>query len=135
MNENKHKTHMGSTLILLQHYEEHGKAFISRNVRGDETWVLHYTPDSKAESMNKPLQKTALSPGKGAVIIFCEIYGVLLVDFKPHSSTINAAPYQETLKETLGGSSSKETRMPIKVLLHNKAGPHSTAVMVDLLTS
>jgi hypothetical protein len=37
--------------MLLQHYEEHGQAFLSRTVTGDETWVYHYTPDSKAESM------------------------------------------------------------------------------------
>jgi hypothetical protein len=43
---------MGSSLILLRHYEEHGEAFLSKIVTGDETWVLHYTPESKAESMS-----------------------------------------------------------------------------------
>jgi hypothetical protein len=37
--------------MLLQHYEEHGEAFLSRTVTGDETWVFHYTPESKAELM------------------------------------------------------------------------------------
>jgi len=68
--------------------------------------------------------------------VFSDVYGVLLVDSTPHSSTINTAPYQETLKETHGGSLSKEITMLIKgVLLHNDDGPHSTAAMVDLLTS
>ena len=57
---------MVSTLVLLQLYEEHGEAFISRNVTGDETWGLtHHTTDSKAELMTNPIQKTDLSPGKG----------------------------------------------------------------------
>jgi hypothetical protein len=45
------KTRMGSSLMLLQRYEEHGEAFLSRTVTGDGTWVFHYTPESKAKSM------------------------------------------------------------------------------------
>jgi hypothetical protein len=39
---------MGSSLMLLQRYEEHGEEFLSRIVTGDETWAFHYTPESKA---------------------------------------------------------------------------------------
>jgi hypothetical protein len=47
----EHKnTRMGSSLMLIQRYEEHGEAFLSRIVTGDETWVFHYIPESKAES-------------------------------------------------------------------------------------
>jgi uncharacterized protein YlaN (UPF0358 family) len=68
--------------------------------------------------------------------VSCDVYVLLLVDITLHGLTVNAAPYQETLKETQGGSLSKETGMLIKgVLLHNNAGPHSTAATVDLLTS
>jgi hypothetical protein len=84
--------HMGSTLALLQHYEECGKTFISRNVKGDLTWVL--TPDNKVELMMNPLQKTVLSPWKGMATIVWDVYRVLSVHFTPHGSTINAAPYQ-----------------------------------------
>jgi hypothetical protein len=42
---------MGSSLIILQRCEEHGEAFLSRIVTGDETWFFHYTPESKTESM------------------------------------------------------------------------------------
>jgi hypothetical protein len=41
--------------------------------------------------------------------VFWDVHGVLLVDFTPLSSTINAAAYQETLKETQGGYSAQET--------------------------
>jgi len=122
--------------MLLENYEEHDEEFIRRNVKGDETWVLHYTSVSKAELMTSPLQKTVLSPGKGTATIFCDVCVVLLVDSTPHGSTINATPYQETLKETQGGPLSKETRMLIEgILLNNNAGPHCTAAVVDLLTS
>jgi hypothetical protein len=42
---------MVSFLVLLQHCEDHGEAFLSRILTGGETWVFHYTPGSKAESM------------------------------------------------------------------------------------
>jgi hypothetical protein len=42
---------MGWSLILLRRYKGHGGAFLSRIFTGDETWVFHYTPESKAESI------------------------------------------------------------------------------------
>jgi hypothetical protein len=99
---------MGSSLILLQRYEEHGEAFLSRIVTGDETWVFHYTPESAAESMTwkhprspvKKKFKTVQSPAKVMATVFWDIRGVLLVDFTPPSSAINAAAYQETLRDS-----------------------------------
>jgi hypothetical protein len=38
----------GSSLILLQRYEEHGEELLSRIVTGNEILVFHYTPESKA---------------------------------------------------------------------------------------
>jgi hypothetical protein len=92
--------------MLLPHYEEQGQAFLSRTVTGDETWVYHYTPQSKAESMTwkhphssvKMKFKTVQSPGKAMATVFWDVHGVLLVDFTPPGSTINAAAYEETLK-------------------------------------
>jgi hypothetical protein len=95
---------MGSSLMLLQCYEEHGEAFLHRIVTGDETWVFHDTPESKAELMtwkypHSPVKKnfkTVQSPGKVMATVFSDVHGVLLVDFTPPGSTINAAAYQET---------------------------------------
>jgi hypothetical protein len=103
------KTRMGSSsLMLIQRYEEHCEAFLSRIVTGYETWVFHYTPESKAESMiwkhpHSPAKKkfkTVQSVGKLMAIVFWDIHGLLLVDFTPPGSTINAAAYQETLRDS-----------------------------------
>jgi hypothetical protein len=51
LNYKDKKTGMVSSLMLLQCYEEHGEAFLSRIVTGDETWVFQYIPESKAELM------------------------------------------------------------------------------------
>jgi hypothetical protein len=33
--------------MLLQLYEDHGEALLSRTVAAHETWVSHYIPESK----------------------------------------------------------------------------------------
>jgi hypothetical protein len=75
------KTHIGSFLMLLQRYEEHGKAFLRRIVTGDETWGFHYTPDTKAKSMtwkhpHSPVKKkfkTMQFPGKVIATVFWDV--------------------------------------------------------------
>jgi hypothetical protein len=54
--------------------------------------------------------KTVQSPGKVMATVFWDVHGVLLVDFTPCGSTINAAAYEET-KDTQGGYSAQETRI------------------------
>jgi hypothetical protein len=120
---------MGSSLMILQHYEEHGEAFLSRIVTGYETWVFHYTPESKAQSMtwrhaHSPVKKnfkTVQSPGKVMAIVFWDVQGVLFVDFTPFS-TINAAAYQETLKRLKEAIRCKMLPKRLRVLLlHDNA--------------
>jgi hypothetical protein len=69
---------MGSSLMLLQRYEEHDEAFLSRTVTGHEAWVFQYNPENKAESMtwkhpHSPVKKkfkTVQSPGKVMATVF-----------------------------------------------------------------
>jgi hypothetical protein len=68
--------------MLLQHYEELYKAFLSRIVTRDETWVLHYAPESKDESMTwkhphspvKTKYKTVQSPGKVMATVVWDVH-------------------------------------------------------------
>jgi hypothetical protein len=67
---------------------------------------LHYTPESEAESMTckhphysvKKVHDSAVSRSKDGHN-FWGVYGVMMVDFIPTDSTINAAAHQETLKK------------------------------------
>jgi hypothetical protein len=132
------KTRMGSSLMLLQRYEEHGEAFLSRTVTGDESWVFHYTPDCKAESItwkhpNSPVKKkfkTVQFAGKVMATVFWDAHGVILADFTPHSST-NAAAYQKTLKILKEAIRRKRPGLLTKglgvLLLHDNARPHNAA--------
>jgi hypothetical protein len=138
---------MGSSLVLLQHYEEYGEAFLSRIVTSDETWVFLYTPESKAKSItwkhpHSPVKKkfkTVQSSGKVMAAVFWDVHRILLVDFTPPGSTINAAVYQETLKTLKEAIQCKRPGLLTKglgvLLLHDSARPHSAAATMNLLNS
>jgi hypothetical protein len=118
---------MGSSLMLLQSYEEHCEALLNRIVTGDGTWVFHYTPERKAESMTCQH------------LVFWDVHGVLLVDFTPRGSTINAAVSQETPRRLMEAIRRKRPGLLTKglgvLLLHHNARSHNTAATVNLLNS
>jgi histone-lysine N-methyltransferase SETMAR len=135
-----------SSLMLLQLYEEHGEAFLSRIFTRDETWVVHSSPESKPESItwkhpHSPVRKKlkiVQSPGKVTATVFWEVHGVLLVDFTPPGST-NADAYQETLKRLKEVIRRKRPGLLTKglgvLLLHDNSRPHSAAATVNLWNS
>jgi len=59
------------------------------------TWKHPQSPGTK--------NKTVQFPVKVMAHVIWDNYGVLLVNFTPSGSTINAAAYQGTLKQTQGG--------------------------------
>jgi magnesium-transporting ATPase (P-type) len=91
--------------MLLQCCEQHGKAFLSRTAIGDETWVFHYTPEGKSESLtwkhsHSPVRKQFQTVQWQWWLLFCRVFTVLcwLVGFMALGSTVKAAAYQKTLK-------------------------------------
>ena len=89
---------MIASLNNLQRYAEEGDNFLDRIVTGDETWILHYTPESKQQSMvwkhpQSPVRKKfriAQSVHKVMLTTFWDCRGPLVLDFMPRGSTINA---------------------------------------------
>ncbi|GFR18327.1 histone-lysine N-methyltransferase SETMAR [Trichonephila clavata] len=51
LTEEHKKKMMGFALDFLTRYAEAGDVFLDQIVTGDETWVYHYTPESKQQSM------------------------------------------------------------------------------------
>jgi hypothetical protein len=74
---------------LLQHFENEGDGFLYRIITGDETWVHHYDPENKWQSMEywhkespQPKKfKTHASAGKVMLTAFWDVNGVILADF------------------------------------------------------
>ena len=110
-----------SALDFLTRYSEEGDNFLSRVVTADETWVPYATPESKQQSkewrhtssLTKTKCKQTTSTRKNMCTVFWDRKGVLLVDFLPQGSTINA-----------GG-----------VMIHDNARPHTAAATQNLITA
>lgn len=111
---------------------------IQKIVTGDETWVHHYDPESKQESMQWHIKgtphpkkfKVTPSAGKVMATIFWDCDGILLIDYKDKSVNITGAYYanilrqlRESIKEKRRG---KLTRGVL--LLHDNAPVHSARV-------
>ncbi|GFO49450.1 transposase [Plakobranchus ocellatus] len=54
---------------LLERYNAEGEAFLQRILTGDESWVYHYDPESKAQSM-ECRHKTSPSPREFKIVAF-----------------------------------------------------------------
>lgn len=127
-----------SSLALLHLYNENPEDFVSRVVTGDETWVHHYDPESKQESMqwsdkgSKPPIKARVraSAGKIMLTVFWDCKGIILVDFLPHKQTINAQYYIEIIRRLRVAIVEKRrglmTRRPY--LLHDNAPSHKAGI-------
>ncbi len=137
------KNRMGSALTFLTRYHEEGEQFLSRIVTGDETWIHHYTPTTKKDTMvwktaeERPPKKfkTFLSAGKVMCTAFWDQKGVLLEEFLPSGNTINAQRYCETLKKLRTAIKNKRPGLLTRgvVLMHDNARPHSARITQELL--
>jgi len=133
-----------SALDFLTRYNEEGDNFLSCVVTGDETWVSHTNPESKQQSMEwkytssptKTKFKQTTSTRKIMCTMFWDRKVVLLVDFLPQGSTINAGVYYDTLKKLRRAIQNKRRSMLSQgvVMIHDNAHPHTAAAMQNLIT-
>ncbi|GFW23747.1 histone-lysine N-methyltransferase SETMAR [Trichonephila clavipes] len=140
--EHKRKK-MGFALDFLTRYAEAGDKFLDHIVTGDETWVYHHAPESKQQSMqwrhsNSPKakkRKTSISAKKIMASVFWDRQDILLLEFMPPGTTINAAAYCQTLKRLRRAIQNKRRRMLSNGvhLLHDNAWPHTALVTKALL--
>jgi len=142
--EHKLKRH-ASALDFLTRYSEEGDNFLSRLVTWDETWVAHATPESKQQfmewkhtsSQTKTKFKQTTSTRKIMCTVFWDRKCVLLVDFLPQGSTINAGVYCDTLKKLRRTIQNKRhgsiSRGVVKI--HDNARPHTAAATQNLITT
>jgi histone-lysine N-methyltransferase SETMAR len=130
---------------FLDRFAQEGEAFLDSIVTGDETWVCHYTPESKRQSLqwrhsSSPATKkfkTTHSARKVMASVFWDRKGVLLVDFMLKGTTINAEAYCNTLKKLRRAIQNRRRAMLTRGvnLLHDNARPHTARVSRELLTS
>lgn len=138
LTENQKRNRMEVCQRHLNRYEAEGEGFLHRIVTCDETWVHHYTPESKQASMewrrkneSAPVKaKTRLSAGKVLATVFFDFKGVLLIDFLHERRTVNAAYYCQLLDNARTAYRRKRRGFPIRdvILLQDNARPHTAAL-------
>ena len=134
MKQNRLATSIENLRMIKEDYE----LFLSRIITGDETWLHHYDPESKQESMQwkhpsspTPLKcKVQSSAGKIMATIFWDCDGILLIDYMPHKVTITGVYYAELLRKLRKAVKEKRrgklSRIPL--LLHDNAPAHRSHV-------
>jgi len=115
---------------LLEFFQCIPNDFLSRMVTMDETWLYHYDPETKQQSMEwwhsgSPSPKkfrVQKSAGKILASIFWDQDSVLLIDYLPKGQTINTEYFSSLLVQLKDVSKKKHHG---KVLfLHDNATAH-----------
>lgn len=143
LTEDHKRQRVDSSREFLRRYADEKDNFLDSIVTGDETWAFHFTPETKQQSREwrhpsspKPRKfKQTQSAGKVMATVFWDRKGVLLVDFMPAGTTINADRYCETLKKLRRAIQNRRRGMLSKgvSILHDNARPHVARQTVALL--
>lgn len=107
----------------LDRFHKDKTHFVRRFVTMDETWIHHYTPESKQQSKqwtesggSAPKKAKSLpSAGKIMASVFWDAKGILLIDYLPKGKTITGEYYRilldkldETIREKRPGLQKKK---------------------------
>jgi len=112
--------------------------FMRRVVTGDETWLHHYDPETKQQSMqwkhasSPSPRKFKVQPSAGKIMctVFWDAEGILLIDYMPHKVTITRVYYADLLHKLRVAIKEKRRGKltQITVLLHDSAPAHRSQV-------
>ncbi|XP_018346987.1 PREDICTED: histone-lysine N-methyltransferase SETMAR-like, partial [Trachymyrmex septentrionalis] len=112
--------------------------FLRRFITMDETWVHHFTPETKEQSkqwtekgeLASKKAKTVLSAGKVMASVFWDARGIIFIDYLQKGRTINGEYYANLLQRL--GDEIKEKRPHLakkKVLFHQNNAPVHTSII------
>lgn len=127
---------------LLTRFQNDKDDFLDKIVTLDQTWIHHYDPESKRQSMQwktrdepppKKSKKVRSSAGKIILITFWDSKGVILTDYLQHGQTYNGQYHsillgnlREKIKQKRRGNLSKGI-----LLLQDNAPAHTSQIGVN----
>lgn len=129
---------------LKRRYQEEGEAFLERIVTCDETWIHHFEPESKRQSMewkhvSSPVRKkfkTQPKAGKVMLTIFWDFKGPIFCDYLETQRTVNGEYYREELEVKVKPAIlSKRRGLQTKgvLFLQDNARPHKAYDTLDTI--
>ena len=120
---------------LLERFTHDGERFLRSIITGDESWVHHYDPESKMQSMqyrhkNSPAPKkfkVVASAWKVLQTIFWDMEGIVHIEFLEQGTTINSQRYVSTLRALKGRLRRvRQDKVKDVVIQHDNARPHTS---------
>jgi len=101
LNEDQKRQRCLSSEQHLEFFRRDPTDFLSRLVTMDETWLYHYDPETKQQSMewghsgspHPKIFRVQKSAEKILASIFWDQDGILLINYVPKGQTINAVYY------------------------------------------
>ena len=128
----------------MAHYREEDDNFLQQIDTGDETWIHHYEPKSKRQSMqwkhpSFPAArkfKTQLSAGELMLTVFWDSQGSILENYQERGTTVTSAVYCDMLQRALKPAIRSKRRGKLSkeiLLLHDNTCPHTAAHTLETL--
>lgn len=120
----------------LNRFEKEGQAFLDRIVTTDESWVHHFTPESKMaskewrHSFSPPPRKFRAQPSAGKLMltVFFDNKGAIVEHYMPRGTTVTSASYCDLLETNLKPAIRSMRRGLLSqgvLLLQDNARPHT----------
>jgi len=105
LNADEKRQRCQSSEQISEFFRRDPNDFLYQLVTIDETWLYHYDPETKQQSMewrhsgsHRPKKfRVQKSAGKVLASIFWDQDGILLIDYIPKGQTINAEFYSSLL--------------------------------------
>ena len=132
------QTRLNISKTSLELFQRDPDLFLARFVTMDETWLHHYDPETKRQSMawKRPSSptpkkfKTQPSAGKIMGSVFWDSQGLIMIEYLEHGATITGNVYADQIKKLRQEIIEKRRgKLAKKVLFHQDNAPaHKSAV-------
>ena len=138
LNPEQKRIRVRSSAKCSEIFNRDPKVLKRRLVTVDETWIHHYTPESKRQSKQwighgeavPKKARTTHSADKVMASVFWDVKGVLLIDYLEHGKTVTGQYYAALLDRLKSAIQEKRPGMAKKkvLFLHDNAPAHSSVV-------
>jgi len=126
------------SIECLAMFHSNKAEFLRRFITMDETWVHHFTPETKEQSKQWTAReesapkkaKTVPSAGKVMASVFWDARGIIFIDYLQKGKTINGEYYANLLQRLSDEIKKKRPHLAKKkVLFHQDNAPVHTSVI------
>ncbi|CAJ0966195.1 unnamed protein product, partial [Ranitomeya imitator] len=138
LTDEQKKKRVDISIANLEKFQADKENFLSRFLTMDETWIHHFDPETKQQSMtwkraDEPMPKkfkVSSSAGKVMASVFWDAEGIIMVDYLEKGATITGSYYAEQIRRLREAIKEKRRgKLRAGVLFHqDNALAHKAAV-------